>query len=75
MTHDERLKFKFFADVSTRIKQTIFRLARRIPAVQRQIAQARTDTLTSVYGNMEKSVRGHQFAKALPEKGLSKVNY
>jgi hypothetical protein len=48
-------------------------LARRLPVVQRQIAQARDDTLRSVYDNMAKSVRGHQFAKALPEKGLSKV--
>ena len=75
MTHDENLKFKFFADIPTRIKQTVFRLARYIPAIQRQIAKARDDTLRSVYGNMEKSVRGHEFAKALPEKGLSKVNY
>jgi len=50
-------------------------LARRLPVVQRQIAQARDDTLRSVYDNMAKSVRGHQFAKALPEKGLSKVKY
>jgi hypothetical protein len=42
--------------------------------IQRQIAKAREDTLKSVYGDMAKSVRGHKFAKALPEKGLSKVN-
>ena len=43
--------------------------------VQREIAKARNDTLKSVYADMAKSVQGHQFAKALPEKGLSKVNY
>ena len=60
-------------DVTTRIKQAIFRLARRIPAVQRQITKARDDTLRSVYHSMAKSIQGHQFAKALPKKGLSKV--
>ena len=57
----------------TRAKQMVFRLARRIPYVQREIAKARDDTLRSVYKDMEKSVNGHTFAQTLPEKGLSKV--
>jgi len=50
-------------------------LARRLPFVQRQIAQARDDTLKSINGTMEKSLKGHKFTHALPEKGLSKVKY
>lgn len=49
-------------------------MARYLPAVKRQIAQARDDTLKSVYADMAKSVQGHEFAVALPEKGLSRVN-
>jgi hypothetical protein len=64
-----------FLDISTRIKQAIFRLARHLPAIQRQIAKSRVDALKSVHDGMAKSVKGHEFAKALPEKGLSKVNY
>jgi hypothetical protein len=67
------MKVEHFVDIPTRVKQTIFRLARYVPAIQRQIAQAREDTINSVCANMAKSVKGHQFAKALPEKGLSKV--
>jgi len=67
-----RFLFGHDDDIPTRIKQTIFHLARRLPVVQRQIAKARDDTLRSVYADMAKSVRGHTFAKALPEKGLSK---
>jgi hypothetical protein len=48
-------------------------MARRLPVVQRKIAKAREDTLTSVCNDIAKSVAGHEFAKALPEKGLSKV--
>ncbi|CAF0916017.1 unnamed protein product [Rotaria sp. Silwood1] len=59
-------------DISTRIKQTIFRLVRYIPYVKREIAKARDDTLKSVYADMAKSIHGHEFSKALPEKGLSK---
>lgn len=55
------------------MKQTIFRLARHVPYVQREIAKARDDTLRSIYADMTKSVRGHTFARSLPEKGLSKV--
>ena len=52
----------------------MFRLARRFAFVQRKIAQARDDTLKSIYADMAKSVQGHKFAKALPEKGMTKVN-
>ncbi len=48
-------------------------MARRIPYIQRQIAQARDDTLKSIYADMSKSVQGHIFMKSLPEQGLSKV--
>jgi hypothetical protein len=64
-----------FSDIPTRIKQAIFRLARRLPVVQRQIAQAREDTLKSIRSDVAKSVKGHTFIRSLPEKGLSKVNY
>jgi len=67
-----RFLFSHDEDISTRIKQTIFRWARYLPMVQREIAKARNDTLKSVYADMAKSVQGHQFAKALPEKGLPK---
>jgi hypothetical protein len=70
----EKLNKRIFLDIPTRIKQLIFRLARHLPIVQRQIAQARDDTLRSVCANMAKSVKGHQFAQALPKTGLSKVN-
>ena len=60
-------------DIPTRCKQTIFRFARYIPYVKREIAKAHDDTMKSIYGDMAKSVRGHTFARALPEKGLSKV--
>ena len=56
------------------MKLAVFRLARRFAFVQRKIAQARDDTLKSVYADMAKSVQGHKFAKALPEKGMSKVS-
>ncbi|CAF2799877.1 unnamed protein product [Rotaria sp. Silwood2] len=67
-----RFLFGHDEDIPTRIKQTIFRLARHLPIVQREIAKARNDTLKSVYADMAKSIQGHEFAKALPEKGLSK---
>jgi len=66
---------KCFSDILTRIKQAIFHLARRLPVVQRQIAKARDDALRSVHDDMAKSIKGHTFAKTLPEKGLSKVKY
>jgi hypothetical protein len=53
----------------------VFRLARRLPVVQRKIAQAREDTLKSVCEDIAKSVAGHQFTRILPEKGLSKVRF
>lgn len=63
----------FLLDISTRVKQTVFRLARYVPQIKRQIAKAREDTLNSVHGDMAKSLHGHIFARALPEQGLSKV--
>lgn len=62
-------------DISTRIRELIFRLARQLPFVQRKIAEARTATLKSVCDDMAKSIAGHEFIKVLPEKGLSKVNF
>lgn len=62
-----------YLDIPTRFKQTIFRLARYIPYVQREIAKAKDDTMKSIYTDMAKSIQGHQFARALPERGLSKV--
>ncbi|CAF1562285.1 unnamed protein product [Rotaria magnacalcarata] len=59
-------------DIQTRVKQTIFRLARHLPIVQREIAKARNNTLKSIYADMEKSIEGHQFAQALPERSISK---
>ncbi|CAF1193940.1 unnamed protein product [Adineta steineri] len=59
-------------DISKRIQETIFRLVRRLPSVQRQIAKAREETLTSICNDIAKSVAGHTFSLALPEKGLSK---
>lgn len=50
-------------------------MARRLPLVQREIAKARDDTLKSVYADMAKSIQGHEFAKALPEKGIPKVKF
>lgn len=50
-------------------------MARRLPAVQRKIAEARQSTLTSVCNDMAKSVAGHEFIKSLPEKGLSRVMF
>jgi hypothetical protein len=73
LNNDFELSSCVFEDMVTRIKQSIFRLARRLPFVQRQIAQARHDTLSSVYADMTKSVQGHLFTKSLPEHGLSKV--
>jgi hypothetical protein len=64
----------FFLDIQTRVKQAVFRLARRIPYVQRQIAKARDDSLKSIYADMVKSTKGHTFAYSLPEQGLSKVS-
>ena len=61
------------SDIQTRIKHAVFRLARRFAFVQRQIAEARDNTLKSVYADMAKSIEGHHFARALPEQGLSKV--
>jgi hypothetical protein len=70
----EKYNNRIFLDIPTRIKELIFRLARRLPIVKRQIAQAREDTINSVCATMAKSTKGHQFAQALPKKGLSKVN-
>ena len=60
-------------DLPTRLKQAVFRLARRFPYVQREIAAARDKTLKSACAEIAKSVEGHEFAQALPENGLSKV--
>lgn len=60
-------------DLSTRLKQAVFRLARRFPYVQREIAAARDKTLKSACAEIAKSVEGHEFAQTLPENGLSKV--
>lgn len=65
--------FFCFADLQTRIKQTIFRLARRIPAVQRKIAKESERTVKSACREIAKSVQGHRFTQSLPENGLSKV--
>ena len=65
----------FIIDIFVRIRETIFRVARRLPVVQRKIAKAREDTLTSVCNDIAKSVAGHEFTKALPEKGLSQVKF
>ncbi len=48
-------------------------MARRLPIVQRKIAEAREATLKSVCDDMAKSIAGHEFIKTLPEKGLSQV--
>ncbi|CAF1236111.1 unnamed protein product, partial [Didymodactylos carnosus] len=58
-------------DIKVRLLQTIFRLLRRIPVIQRKIAQTKTNTLTSVYSDLAKSIHGHNFSTALPPKGLS----
>lgn len=63
----------FLIDISIRIRETIFRLARRLPVVQRKIAEARESTLKSVCNNIAKSVAGHEFIKILPEQGFSQV--
>lgn len=69
-------KFSFYGiDLVVRIRETLFRLVRRLPAVQRKIATARRDTLKSVCGDIARSVKGHEFTKTLPERGLSKVEF
>lgn len=60
-------------DISTRIRQMIFRIVRRLPFVQRKINEARSSTLKTVCHDMAKSIAGHEFIKVLPQKGLSKV--
>jgi len=60
-------------NLQTRIKQTIFRLARRIPAVQRKIAKESERTVKSACREIAKSVEGHRFTQSLPENGLSKT--
>lgn len=65
--------FRLFSDLTTRVKQTVFRLARYVPSIQRQIKQAQEDTLRSVYEEMSESVHGHRFSRTLPDTGLSKV--
>lgn len=56
------------------MKETVFRLARYVPYVQREIAKAHDETMRSVYAGIAKSIGEHTFARALPEKGLSKVS-
>jgi len=56
-----------------RIRETIFRLIRRLPAVQRKITEAKEATLKSVCDEIARSVEGHEFTRKLPEKGLSQV--
>ena len=53
----------------------IFRLARRLPMVQRKIVEAQEATLKSICEDLAKSVAGHEFTRILPEKGLSKVRF
>ena len=60
-------------DLVVRIRNLIFRLARRVPAIKRKIAQVRESTLKSVCEDIAKSVAGHEFTKILPGTGLSKV--
>ncbi|CAF1117488.1 unnamed protein product [Rotaria sp. Silwood1] len=62
-SHDE--------DISTRIREIIFRMARQLPAVKRKIAEAREATLKTVFNDIAKSVAGHEFTKVLPDHGLS----
>jgi len=50
-------------------------MARRLPIVQRKIAEARDATLKSALDDIAKSVAGHEFTKILPNKGLSKVEF
>ncbi|CAF0955507.1 unnamed protein product [Adineta ricciae] len=59
-------------DLVIRLRETVFRLARRLPVVQRQIAKAREDTLTSVCNDIATSIAGHKFIQSLPTQGLSK---
>lgn len=53
----------------------IFRLARRLPVVQRKIAEARKATLETVTKDIAKSIAGHEFTRTLPEQGLSRVKF
>lgn len=62
-------------DILIRVRNLIFRLARRLPVVQRKIAEARESTLTSVCNDMAKSIAGHKFIKSLPIQGFSQVKF
>ena len=53
----------------------VFRMARRIPMVKRKITEARESTLKSVRYELVKSISGHKFSTALPERGLFQVKF
>ena len=55
------------------MKQLIFRLARRIPAVQRKIAETSENTVKSACAEIAKSIQGHEFTQSLPLHGLRPV--
>jgi hypothetical protein len=70
-----RFLFEHEEGILIRIREMVFRLARRLPMVQRKIAEARENTLKAACEDIAKSIAGHKFTLTLPEQGLSKVGF
>ena len=70
-----RFLFDHDEEILVRIREFVFRFARRLPMVKRKIAEARKSTLKAACEDIAKSVAGHKFTRTLPDQGLSKVGF
>lgn len=68
------IEFGWFSGGYEKTKRTLFRLARKIPYVKRQVEAEVAKTARSMQESLDKDIGGMRFVTRLPQKSSSAVS-